>query len=100
VVYKVQRGQETFAAKLCRFAAESLGKEERVLFIHRLEREYRILRALQHPKIVRVHALGWHEGLPFYTMDFLDGFPLSVFVREANPTLVERIDLLAEAAGR
>lgn len=95
-VYKVKRGEDTFAAKLCRFAADTLGEEERALFIHRLEREYRLLRALQHPKIVRVHELGWHEGLPFYTMDFLDGFPLSVFVREAKPTLVERIDLFAD----
>jgi len=28
---------------------------------------------IDHPNVVRVHELGWHEGKPYFTMDLVDG---------------------------
>lgn len=94
VVYKVVKDKEhVFAAKVCRFAVSDLDPEERTLFIRRLEREFRLLQALNHPNIVRVYDFGWWGDLPFYVMEYLEGVPLLVYVRQAHPSLREVVDL-------
>ncbi len=97
LIYRVKRGDDVFAVKACKFTVESLAPEEKELFVRRLQREYQVLKSLSHPNIVRAHALGWHEGLPFYVMDLLSGVPFHLFIREAEPSLFETVGLFAHA---
>ena len=39
----------------------------------RFQKEAETARMIDHPNVVRVHELGWHEGKPFFTMDLVDG---------------------------
>ena len=45
--------------------------------LQRLEREARTIARLKHPNVVRVFEAGEHEGRFFYSMELLDGGPLS-----------------------
>ena len=56
------------ALKLLREAA---GAQAALLQHFRLE--YRALKSLQHPRIIRVYDFGFHAGRPYYTMELLDG---------------------------
>jgi tetratricopeptide (TPR) repeat protein len=40
------------------------------------QREYRTLASIQHPRIIRVFDYGIDDGVPFYTMELLDGHDL------------------------
>jgi eukaryotic-like serine/threonine-protein kinase len=46
----------------------------------RLEREFGALRALQHPNIVRVLELGEEDGIPWLSMEFVEGLVLRDFL--------------------
>jgi len=43
----------------------------------RFLREFNILSRIRHPRIVRSHKWGLHAGKPYFSMDFLQGRPLS-----------------------
>jgi serine/threonine-protein kinase len=47
----------------------------------RFEREARLTAKLEHPNIVPVFAVGRHGRRPFIVMKFLDGMPLSAYMR-------------------
>ncbi|OYW19331.1 MAG: hypothetical protein B7Z55_09065, partial [Planctomycetales bacterium 12-60-4] len=57
--------------------------------IHRFLREARAAAALSHANICEVHDIGEHEGIPFIVMQYVDGRPLSDFIRAEKP-LTER----------
>src|SRR3569623_411143 len=41
--------------------------------LSRFSREIQLAAGLQHPHIVPVHASGVMDGIPYYTMPFIDG---------------------------
>jgi serine/threonine protein kinase/cytochrome c-type biogenesis protein CcmH/NrfG len=45
-----------------------------------LEREAKAVAALRHPNIVTIHAVAEAEGVLFFTMELLDGDPLSALI--------------------
>ncbi len=52
---------------------------------HRFGREYRALTRLDHPNIVRVYRFGVSDdGVPFLTMELLDGVPAQVHAKRAG----------------
>jgi serine/threonine protein kinase len=62
----------------------------------RFRREVDAIAKLDHPAIVAVHAAGEHEGVPFFTMEMLDGVTveqLSARLRERNPAELRGEDL-------
>jgi serine/threonine protein kinase len=99
VVYQVKRKGEVFAAKVYRYATEEQRPEEKAQFSYRLRREFRILKSLDHPNIVRVHHLGWHDGLPYYVMDLIKGVPLLVLLQTPEIPLSEVVELYSQLAG-
>src|SRR5689334_14714020 len=52
---------------------ENPGSARSLYFVAAFEREYQVLRTLDHPRIIRVFDYGIDEEGPFYTMELLDG---------------------------
>jgi serine/threonine protein kinase len=62
--------------------------------------ERRILAALEHPYIARLLDGGSApHGRPYFVMEYVDGQPLDVYVREHNLPIGQRCELLAKIAG-
>jgi eukaryotic-like serine/threonine-protein kinase len=64
----------------------------------RLLREGRILAALEHPHLARVHDLGWEQGRPFLVMEHVRGRNLEQCARQQRPTPAQAAALLARVA--
>lgn len=56
--------------------------------VARFRREASVLSRMQHPNIIAMHDFGVHEGKLFYTMDYIEGIPVS--------DLTKRIDTAPE----
>jgi serine/threonine-protein kinase len=54
-------------------------------FLERFLREAEIGRTLNHPNIVRIHERGEVEGVPYFTMELVEGKTLDRFVRARGP---------------
>jgi serine/threonine protein kinase len=68
----------------------------------RFEREAQALAALNHPNIVTVYSVEEAEGLPFLTMEFVDGKPLANLIPRKGLSLETFFKLaipLADALG-
>ena len=65
----------------------------------RFETEARAVAALKHPNIVQIYDLGESEGLPFLSLEFVDGASLDVAINgtpQPPRDAVELIELLAK----
>jgi len=80
VVYKARQDglSRVVAVKLLLNAEHATTEDKR-----RFEREAKAIAKLRHPNIVSVHEVGDYNGQPFFTMDYIDGLPLSKFVEKA-----------------
>ncbi|MCX6595855.1 MAG: serine/threonine-protein kinase [Acidobacteria bacterium] len=58
-----------------KFLPEALAANER--FIERFQSEVRVARQVSHPNVCRVYDIGEVEGLPFISMEYVDGEDLS-----------------------
>ena len=61
--------------------------------------EGRHLAELEHPNIVRVHDLDFHEGRPFLIMEHIRGRTLAQFAREQRITPRRAAELVPELSG-
>lgn len=50
--------------------------------VARFNREYEAMSRLNHPNIVRVFHYGEHEGLPWMTMELLEGTPIASYAKD------------------
>jgi len=68
--------------------------------IERFRRERQILATLNHPNIAMLHDGGVNaEGEPFLAMEYVDGRPLTDYVREKNLSINERLRLFIKVCG-
>ncbi|HEU4576727.1 MAG TPA: serine/threonine-protein kinase [Polyangiaceae bacterium] len=69
--------------------------------IQRFEREARLARRLSHPNTIEVYDLGrTREGLPYFTMELVDGLDLQTLVEREGPLAPARVaHLLSQLAG-
>jgi len=58
--------------------------------VSKLRREFYCAQALSHPNIVKVFELDRDDGIEFFTMEFLDGEPLSVTLEKLAPAPLSR----------
>ena len=66
----------------------------------RFEREARAVAALNHPNIVTIHSVEEVDGIPFLTMELVEGEPLSAHISSGGMPLGRVLDLaipIAEA---
>lgn len=59
-----------------------LGRFSSTASIQRFLREAESAAQLRHPNIVSIHEIGVHEGLHYFSMDFVEGRSLASLVRE------------------
>ena len=62
-----------------KFLSEKLAEDEASL--RRLHDEVRIAREIAHPSVCRVYDIGEADGVPFITMEYVDGEDLSILLR-------------------
>jgi tetratricopeptide (TPR) repeat protein len=76
-------------------------------FRDRFQREARAIAALSHPNIVTVHSIEEHDGVPFLTMEFVEGRTLAELIPPGGLSLqafsqlaIPLVDGVAAAHGR
>ncbi|HKV25932.1 MAG TPA: serine/threonine-protein kinase [Candidatus Acidoferrum sp.] len=78
---EVYRAEDLTLAQVVaiKFLPEALSQDENALA--RFHSEVRVARQVSHPNVCRVFDIGEAEGLPFLTMEFVDGEDLASVVR-------------------
>src|SRR5687767_7484380 len=66
--------------------------------VDRFKREIQVAARLQHPHIVPVLSAGETDGLPFYTMPFVEGASLRARLSQGALPISETIGVLKEVA--
>jgi hypothetical protein len=83
-VYRAERGGELCALKR---PLDSFLEEPE--FVQRFLREAEIGRTLHHPNIIRIFERGDVNGIPYFSMELVEGETLQAFLKR-NPALSER----------
>ncbi|WP_242512415.1 serine/threonine-protein kinase [Pseudolysobacter antarcticus] len=96
MVYLAERAHGKFtqsvALKVVQTAMGAAGHE-------RFERERQILAGLMHPNIAALYDGGeLPDGQAFYTMEYVDGVPITLYCVEAACSVDERVRLLRDVA--
>lgn len=82
VALKVLRpGEQTFGPLVQRFLGEA-----------------QHLARLRHPNIVSIHEIGDAQGEPYFTMDFIDGEPLSAVVQRGPMSPAQALSIFKQVA--
>ncbi len=67
-------------------------------FIERFRKEARSLARLRHPHIVAIHEVGDVDGVPFYSMDLIEGASLAELIQRGEVTPARTVRLLRQVA--
>ncbi|MBX3442642.1 MAG: serine/threonine protein kinase [Planctomyces sp.] len=67
--------------------------------LKRFQDEARHLARLRHPHIVSIHEVGETGGEPYFTMDFIDGEPLSALLKRGPLPPSQSVAILRQVAG-
>ncbi len=91
-VYLAERADGQFEQKVAlKIVKPGMNSSE---IIARFEEERQILARLQHPNIARLLDGGMSEmGLPYFTMEYVEGKPITEYCDENNLTIEQRLDL-------
>ncbi|MAG55659.1 MAG: hypothetical protein CMJ83_05140 [Planctomycetes bacterium] len=91
---------------VCQAIQESTERTVAIKIIHtpedggsaaaRMEREFEIVRRLQHPAIVRLYDSGIVAGMRYLAMEFIEGKHLDAWLEERQPTINEKAILLVK----
>ncbi|MBI4618242.1 MAG: protein kinase [Planctomycetes bacterium] len=97
IVYKAREKEldRTVALKVLLAGGESAAED-----IDRFEREARAVARLRHPCIVEIHRIGVHQGIHYFSMNYIQGISLDKILEEGKALtrqLVECVARIAEA---
>ena len=95
VVYKARQRVLKRVVALKVLIAGDLATEVQVA---RFQREAQAAARLRHPAIVPIHEVGVYDGKHYYTMDYIEGRPLSDLVAEGEITTRRALDVTHEVA--
>ena len=81
IVYLAEQAQprRLVALKLVRPEMLHFGKAR-----ERFAREIESTRRLQHPGVIKIHAIGEDKGIPYFAMDYVDGMSLSAILHRVQ----------------
>src|SRR5207244_9563419 len=65
----------------------------------RFRREAEVVAQLQHPHIVQIHEIGEQDGLPYFSLEFLDGGSLAQKLAETPISAHQAARLVETLAG-
>lgn len=82
--------------RLDRSVALKVMRKQSPDMVEGLEREGRLLAALEHDHIVRVYDFGVADGLPYLVMEYVRGVLLSDRLAEGRPTLIEAVRIVQD----
>ncbi len=68
------------------------------LQLARFQREARALAAVNHPNVVTIYSVEEHEGLPFLTMELVEGKTLSELIPTEGMSLEQILDVAVQLA--
>jgi predicted Ser/Thr protein kinase len=66
--------------------------------VRRFMDEARHLARLRHPNIVSIHEVGEANGEPYFTMDFIDGEPLSAVIHRGPMSPTQALEIIKQVA--
>ena len=91
-VYLAERADGQFEQRVAlKIIKPGMNSQE---IIARFEEERQILARLQHPNIARLLDGGISDqGLPYFTMEYVDGLPITQFCDNNNLSIDERLEL-------
>lgn len=70
--------------------------QSRPLIIRRFKREARLASSLVHPNIVPIFEIGEANGLYYYTMQYIEGKPMTKYVKDESISLRQKLDICIE----
>ena len=71
-------------------AGDHAGSEQTARFLA----EARAVAHLQHPNIVQIHEIGQHNGLPYFSLEYVEGGSLAARLRDSSPSDLEAAQLV------
>ena len=94
-VYLAERADGVFEQKVAlKVVKPGMNSHE---IISRFEEERQILARLQHPNIARLLDGGISElGLPYFTLEYVEGKPITEYCDDNNLTIEQRLELFKE----
>jgi serine/threonine protein kinase len=66
--------------------------------IQRFKREQQILASLNHPNIVTLFAPGWHEGHPYFVMEYVEGKDLGKLLERGPLAPSHALEIIGQAS--
>ncbi|HON45011.1 MAG TPA: protein kinase, partial [Planctomycetota bacterium] len=69
-------------------------EESSVEKVQRFKREAEATKKLKHPNIVGIYDIGVVDGRHYFTMDYIDGVPLNVLIKEAKIELEDCLNII------
>jgi serine/threonine-protein kinase len=91
VVYKAKhrKFQRLIALKMI-LAGEHADREQADRFLA----EARAVARLQHPNVVQIHEIGEHDGLPYFSLEYVEGGSLAARLKGSPPSDMEAAQLV------
>ena len=70
--------------------------KEKPMIVKRFQREARLASSLVHPNIVPIFEVGENNGMHYYTMQYVEGTPMTQHIKSGTLNIDQKIDIFVE----